>query len=72
MNTISGLRPLDLPLAGGHTPGWPAPAGSPPRWLDGLAGGGAEATLTADLLPDAHGLGPEAHAERVLGALLAP
>jgi hypothetical protein len=76
MNTITGLRPLDLPLAG-HAAAWaatPAAAsaslGNAPRWLDGLAAGAAP-TLTADVPPGASGLGAAAHAERVLAALLA-
>jgi hypothetical protein len=76
MNSIQGLRPLDLPLAG-QAAAWPAaPAtttslgGSAARWLDGLTAG-AQTTLTADVPPGASGLGAAAHAERVLAALLA-
>lgn len=73
MNTIPGLRPLDLPLPAGTAAAWPSPAeslGNGPRWLDGLAGS-PEPALTADVPPDASGLGAAAHAERVLAALLA-
>jgi hypothetical protein len=76
MNSIHGLRPLDLPLAG-QAAAWPgAPANTAShgsnasRWLDGLTGS-TQPTLTADVPPSATGLGAAAHAERVLGALLA-
>lgn len=75
MNTIPGLRAGDLSLPGAA--GWPSPATdagsahatSAQRWLDGLAGAN-DAVLTADLPPGAAGLSADAHAQRVLAALL--